>query len=312
MAETIRVCVAVPTFRRPEPLARVLAGIGLLAVPRGALVEALVADNDAARTAETVVATLARNFPFPLAYTVVGRRGLAQVRNAILEYALARYDFLAMLDDDESPTPGWLGELLRMQTATCADAVFGPVPSVLAPGAPEWLRRGRFLEPPRYPDGALLEDGYSGNCLLRLALVRRLGVRFDARLDRAGGEDLLFFRTLRRAGAAFRYAAGAAAPEIVEDSRGTVRYVLAMNFRRGSHLALCDRVLTPTPRSLALRALKGAARIAEGCLAFLPGLVREGRAGAVQAMCSVARGLGTLAGLVGYHPRHYGGSERAA
>ncbi len=174
-----RVCIAIPTYRRPMLLDRLLTGIATLNVPPDTAVEIVVVDNDPLESARALVAARTTAFRFPLAYEPVAEPGLSSVRNFALTYANGRCALLAMIDDDEAPQPQWLAELLRVREATGADAVVGPVPHLLPSEAPRWLREGPFFDLPVYADQESMTDGYSGNCLLSVDAVARLGLRFD-------------------------------------------------------------------------------------------------------------------------------------
>jgi len=241
MPSGLRLCVAVPTFRRPEQLEALLRGIARQALPEAMALEVAVFDNDVRPSAKPVVDAARAWFPFPLEYVNVKQPGLATVRNAIVDYARERFDFVAMIDDDESPQLHWLSELVRVQGVTGADAVIGPVPQLIPDDAPRWLRAGSFFDLPVHPDAASIDFGYSGNCLLAVASLERCGVVFDAALDFAGGEDLVFFRQLLAHGAKIAFAARAVAYERVGTERLNAGYLLRLNFRRGNTLALCDR-----------------------------------------------------------------------
>lgn len=297
---TARVCVAIPTFRRPASLAETLAGIAAQTPPPACRVSVVVVDNDAVDSARAAVEAAATAFPFALSYAHVREPGLAAVRNFALRQASGAFDYLAMIDDDERPEPQWLGELLRVGAATGADAVIGPVPQRLPEDAPRWLRAGGFLDLPTSGDGASVAFGYSGNCLLRVASLERFALTFDAAFNEAGGEDLVFFRQLLARGGRVRFAARAVAAERIGPERLRAAYVVRLNFRRGNTLALCDRRLDPTFSRLALRAVKGVARVALGLATLVPRSLARGRAGAVAAACDCAHGAGTLLGLGGY------------
>src|SRR5258708_1379672 len=114
------VTVAIPTFKRPRGLERLLEALARL--DTGACVTVLVADNDAQghEGADLCAAIRARGYRWPIRSTVVAQRGIAQARNALVEVALAdaRMEYLAMLDDDEWPEPHWLNALLAEQART--------------------------------------------------------------------------------------------------------------------------------------------------------------------------------------------------
>ncbi|MBV8602566.1 MAG: glycosyl transferase family 2, partial [Candidatus Eremiobacteraeota bacterium] len=225
--------------------------------------------------------------------------GIAVVRNRALEFALAGFDFLAFLDDDELASERWLAELARVQAATDADAVIGPVTPEYPPHAPAWIAGGGFFELPTFEDGAAVEMGWTGNCLIRMATVRRLGLRFNLSFGLTGGCDSLFFAELLRAGGSVRYAAHADVREPVPSKRLTARYVLFRRVRIGNTLARCDRIVTPTPRAFVRRTILSSLTILSGLLRVGPLALRGGKRGAMFAARDVAAGLGVLAGLAG-------------
>src|ERR1700753_1238808 len=119
------VVVAIPTFKRPRGLARLLdsfAGVGT-----AARVSVLVADNDAEGHAGFDLCQ-SLNYRWPLRAVVVKARGIAPVRNALVAEALTGgAQFIAMLDDDEWPEPGWLDALLAEQAKPGADVLQGSI-----------------------------------------------------------------------------------------------------------------------------------------------------------------------------------------
>ena len=133
------VLIAVPSFRRPRSLERLLTAIANLNTR--ANVTVLVADNDADRREAVAAcdAVRARGYRWPISSIVVAERGIANVRNALIAEALRQppCDFIAMLDDDEEPDANWLDELLRVQAQTGADALNGSTKRVFEtdPGA---------------------------------------------------------------------------------------------------------------------------------------------------------------------------------
>jgi succinoglycan biosynthesis protein ExoM len=291
-------------------LRQLLRGIAGISTPPGCVVEVLVMDNDSTPSTCDLVVGLAESFPFLLSYAHVGEPGLSSVRNFGLSRA-RRFDFLAMIDDDEIPERQWLLELFNVQAATGADAVIGPVPRLLPDAAPGWLRRARFFDSPVYPDRTLVRDGYSGNCLLRVKSIMRLGITFDSTFNFAGGEDLLFFRELVQRGGTLAFAAGAVAEETVTADRATVSYILKLHFRRGNTLSRCDLYFSKAWATVAKRTLKAAGLIVRGCITLLPYTLSRGRAGSVTSLCDVARGFGALGGIFGYTYEAYARLEHA-
>lgn len=308
-----RVCIAVPTFRRPVGLRELLNGLSRQRFPDGFQIEVVVFDNDAIPSGRVVVESMRPFFPVSLGYVHAPEPGLSAVRNTVLGHAIETYDLVAMIDDDEYPEPQWIAELLSVAERTDADATFGPVRFRMPPHTPRWIGDGRFFDMSvDAADGERIRIGYSGNCLLRVASLRRFGVRFDRSLDFAGGEDLLFFRQLLDNGAKFVYAARAETTEIVVAERARTRYILKLNYRRGNTLAICDVRVRPGISVALLRAAKGLLRLSRGAAGLVPLSLTRGRRGALVAACDVAHGLGSLTGLFGFVYQAYGRADARA
>ena len=229
--------VAIPTYRRPAELERLLLRIAQLdiAVP----VAVLVADNDSEgrQGTEVVAALAAGSYPFPLQAITVSAKGLAHVRNALFAHALAHEDFthLAMIDDDEWPDANWLGELLRVQKATCADIVGAPVASIFEDNHRSWVRRARLFQPEPRPEGLCPIIWASNNVLLTRACVETAGPPwFDLAFNLTGGEDVELFTRLKADGRQFAWAPGALIFESVPRERTRARWLLQRGLRIGS------------------------------------------------------------------------------
>ena len=126
MAE--RIVIAIPTFSRPKSLKRLLDAIARLQTDCDVAV--LVADNDAESSEGLdLCQRLAPAYRWPLTAVIAPERGIAQVRNVLVEQALRdpKRAFVAMIDDDEWPDPDWLDEFLAVQRQTGADVLQGSI-----------------------------------------------------------------------------------------------------------------------------------------------------------------------------------------
>lgn len=302
-AAPVRVCVCVATCGRPRGLLALMAGLAALRIPEGVAVEVAVVDNDPAGSPAGLAESARSRCPLPLVWLPESRRGISYARNAGLDHARRTADFIAFIDDDETPSPGWLAELLRVAAETGAAAVVGPVLPRFAVPAPAWAAEGGFYacrgggqngaEP---GDGEPARLCISGNVLVRASLVGGPdGFRFDEALALAGGEDTLMFAQMRAAGHPIVYARGAVVHETVPESRLRLSWLLRRWYRTGNTDALV-RAKAGAGRARLL--LEGGARIAAG-LAFAAAvaLVPSRRPGRVLArIYTAARG----AGMVGF------------
>ncbi|RAX38083.1 glycosyltransferase [Rhizobium tropici] len=226
----IRIDIAVCTYRRAE-LDQTLLSLAVLAIPTGAIVRIIVADNDVTPSARGRVDAMRSAVPFEIVYVHCPASNISIARNACLDHASG--DFIAFIDDDETASEDWLAELLIMADTTGADAVLGPVQAVYANVAPAWMRRGDFHSTlPVWVAGEIV-TGYTCNVLLRRGAPSLAGRRFNIALGRSGGEDTEFFMHMHKAGGRIAYAEDALVYEPVPDKRATVSWLSKRRYRMG-------------------------------------------------------------------------------
>ncbi len=227
----MRVSIIIPTQRRPVGLAVAMGSALAQTGVDPASVELIVADNDAAPSAQAFVLGLVSIAPFPVSYLHVPEPGVANVRNAAL--AKARGEWIAFLDDDQEAPAGWLAALLKAQADFDADVVFGPVLARAPQAAPAhraYLEHF-FSRPGPHPAGLL--DTYYG---CGDSLIRRSAMGdqpFAAERNHIGGEDDLLFGRMQAAGVRFAWAPDAWVHEDPAPQRQTLGYALARAFAYG-------------------------------------------------------------------------------
>lgn len=274
--------IAIPTFRRPRQLRHLLETLPAVVAGKDAML--LVADNDPERQegAAVVRDLIESGYELPVTLLPVPEPGLCAVRNAIVAAALGdpAMRFLAMIDDDEWPQPGWLDALLACQAAVDADVVAGPVDSMFVGPAPRWAHETLVFRAEERPAGVTAMLWASNNLLLRRAALEMLERPwFDPRFNRSGGEDLDYLARLARAGARFGWAPDARVSEWVPPERARLGWVLRRMWRIGCTETLARRKETPLPvlliRSVGIVALRTAGLSA----LLLPGAHRVDIAG---------------------------------
>ena len=294
------VCIGICTFRRNAQLATLLEQLTDLTFDRvpSPNVQVLVVDNAPEGGAGAVIDS--RAWPWEVEYVHLGASSISAGRNEVLDRARGRAPLLALLDDDEVPSPRWLDELLAMLTETGADMVVGPVAPVLPAGAPSWAEESGLFDSPVFPDGARLHEGSTNNALLVVDRVEALELRFEEQLGRSGGEDQVFFRTAVHRGADLRFAAGAVVHEPVPTDRLTWRYVVRRELRKGNTLGLLDRGAPgwPPPHPW-LRVAKASLWLTRGAARVGRGVVRGAARDRLVGIAEVSRAVGMLVGLAG-------------
>jgi GT2 family glycosyltransferase len=218
------VVICIPTFKRPQSLARLLGAIATLETH--ADIAVLVADNDAQIHAGFDLANaMAPGFRFPLRAVIAHQRGIAQVRNTLIEDALkGETRFLAMIDDDEWPDTGWIDGFLRAAEETGAGVLQG---SILF-NHPAQTDIVRTSGPADMLQGA-------GNLLIARAVLETMTQPwFDPVFALGGGEDHDFFVRLRAAGVPMAWADEARCFGDVPETRARLSWMLTRAYSIGN------------------------------------------------------------------------------
>lgn len=295
----LRIAICITTFRRPEGLRRLLASLDTLTFTRMPRPEmtVFVIDNDSDRPLRDTHPGLESWTRLPLDYRVESRRGLAHARNAALDAVVPTFDALAFIDDDEWAEPQWLDALLATHARSGAMVVQGPVrPQFTSPPEP-WMTAVGFYEVGPFEDGAELDWGASGNCLIDKRKLDATGVRFDTSFNHSGGEDSDLFARLLRSGARIVAARDAVAWEAVPAERMTLAWATRRAYRLGHTLG---RLASSTPgaRPKLIRLGKTIARLGVGFLQVVPLGFFSGSTRS-RGRINIAWSIGTLAAFLG-------------
>jgi succinoglycan biosynthesis protein ExoM len=307
--EAYRVTVAVPTFRRPDDLRRILPVLlgqaAAVTAAGGYLVDVLVVDNDPTAGAAPVVAEVGGG---AVRYAWERTPGIAAVRNRALDEC-AGSTVLAFIDDDEHPGEDWLALLLDTWRATGAAVVSGRILAEYAGELDPWIRAGEFFRRRSLATGTEIGTAAAGNLLLDLRQIRDLGVRFETALGLSGGEDTLFSRSLVRAGGRMVWCDEAVAVDQVPSDRMTRRWVLTRAWSHGNATVLTELRLAERPSErvgIRVRGLvRGLARLGGGGLRWAFGLLGASRRHQARGLRTVLRGAGMLGGVCGIEYREY-------
>lgn len=244
-AAAVAIAVVIPTFKRPEHLAKTLASVA--AQRPGVRFAAVVVENDAAggegfAAAERMFAAGAAD-GFAL---VEPRQGNCNAYNAGFAAALRRFPDLthvAIIDDDEVASPDWLAGLLSTAWETGAAIVGGPQRPVFedAAGAPRH-RLHPVFRPAHESSGKAGLITSTGNCLVAAEVLRAMGPPWlDEGFNYLGGGDTDFFTRCRDAGFRFAWAAEAAVDETVPVRRTQADWIVARSVRNGLISTLIQR-----------------------------------------------------------------------
>jgi succinoglycan biosynthesis protein ExoM len=307
-----RVAVCICTYERPVELARALAAIERLETPSVADtdIRVIVVDNAESGSAAVPVEAWRSVSRFETAYHHERRKGLSKARNAALDAALASgADYLAFIDDDETPDLGWLEALLAALRGSDAVAAVGPVHPLFAHRPPGWTASGGFHACGNPESGKRVREGRTNNIIVRCDALRSAGLRFEAAFDEVGGEDTAFFRRLTESGAWIVAAPDAIVHDWLPSARLTLPWILRRWFRTGGVEALLvTQRENSFMRSSAINIGRGAARIGGGTVLALAAALAGGwsEPGRIVARLeTICRGCGMIAGAFGWNYQEY-------
>ena len=228
--DKISICIC--TYRRNFMLKKLLSN--LKRQETGGLFDysIVIIDNDQRGTARELVETMQKDLGLEIQYDIEPERSIPAVRNRCL--ALARGNYIAIIDDDEFPPPHWLITLYKAIHTFDVDGALGPVIPFFEQKPPSWLIKGRFCERPIYRTGTLLEwhQTRTGNVLLKKSVFDEHNLKFDLKW-KTSGSDRAFFKEAIELG--YRFIAVAEAPvyEIVPPERWKKSYYVRRSLVHG-------------------------------------------------------------------------------
>ncbi len=243
----ISVCIC--TYKRPQLLQRLFEELGAQQTNGRFTYSIVVADNDQARSAETVVSEFAASSPVPVRYCVEPQQNIALARNKAV--ANAEGNYVAFIDDDEFPARNWLLNLFEACGKYNVDGVLGPVKRHFDEQPPMWLVKTKFYERPTYPTGFVLgwREGRSGNILLKREMFAD-AQPFDPQFRT--GEDQDFLRRMIDQARVFIWCNEAPVYEVVPPIRWKRSFMLKRALLRG---AMEPRLATFGMRDIAKSAI---------------------------------------------------------
>ncbi|MDT0156334.1 glycosyltransferase [Microbacterium sp. ARD32] len=303
--------VAIPTFKRPEAIARALDAVlpQLADLPHGESASLLVVDNDPAESGREAVQSRG------VRYVVEPSPGIAAVRNRAL-HECSGATTVIFLDDDEVAEPGWLAAITRVYRDLQPTAVAGKVLTPLPRDVDRWVRASGAFERPKRHHLQLMPEAATNNLLLDCAAVERLKLRFNEQFGLTGGSDSMFTRLLTQRAGTIRWAEDAVVVEQEDPARFSRNWVLMRMFRFGNSATRVNVTLEATAlgrlRARTLMVFRGAVRIVGGAIRWLRGVLTRSLLHRSRGLITVYRGAGMIAGSAGYAYNEYGRRRRTA
>jgi GT2 family glycosyltransferase len=245
----VQIAVLVPTFKRPEQLAKTLNSLGAQTTRTPYAV--VVVENNApgCEGARAAAAAFVAGDVTGLAI-VEPRQGNCNAYNTGFRRALAEFpnlSFVAIIDDDETADPVWLEMLEDSARSSGADIVGGPHLPVFQDQDGE-RRYGHHpvFWAAHHATGAVNMLTSTANCLIGANVLRRMEPHLlDERFNFLGGGDTDFFTRCRSQGFTFHWREEAVVREIVPSRRTERSWITARSVRNGIISTIIQRRQMP-------------------------------------------------------------------
>jgi succinoglycan biosynthesis protein ExoM len=230
----ISVCVC--TYKRREFLIRLVKELKNQRTEGLFSYSLVVADNDPEQSAAATISELQACVPFAIKYCAEPNRGIARARNRVI--ANAEGEYLALIDDDEFPSPVWLLMLFKTCQQYKTDGAFGPVKRHFDVPPPNWMLKSKLYDRTVHPTGTPVDwtEARTGNVLIKKSVIGDDPAPF--RPEFRVGEDQDFFRRKMKEGRIFVWCAEAEAFETVPPARWQRSYLMKKALLRGASAAL--------------------------------------------------------------------------
>ncbi|GIU70321.1 MAG: hypothetical protein KatS3mg002_1557 [Candidatus Woesearchaeota archaeon] len=233
MSEKILCSVCIATYKRPQFLFNLITSLLAQELDENISIEIIIVDNDPAASAEHIVSEFQNVENRIIKYFKQPIKNISITRNIGLKNCSGNY--IAFIDDDETAGPNWIKTLIDCSNKYNADVVFGYVIPIFDECAPDWLKQRELYFRPLGSTGSEPNFWYTTNCIIKSNIVKENGILFDEGRGLTGGEDGLFFRTLKENfGAKFICCQEAITYEVVPQKRLNVKYLLSRNFQIGN------------------------------------------------------------------------------
>ncbi len=293
-----RICVGIPTFKRPHYLKLLLRSLEKQSA--AAALTVVVADNDTklAEGRKACAEVVAEGYSFQVLAVESTVPGIANTRNTIVQTALnvGGFDFVAMIDDDSWPEPDWLKLLLKLIDDLQVDVVRAAMrPDFEVTPAP-WLVKTGYFQSGYTKSGRIDQIHAGGNFLARIGVFRQMPYPwFSPDYALTGGEDDDFFLRLRELGGTSAQSVEAVVYERMPAERCNVRWLKRRALMNGTSWANVRMRRRPRGWSPAMEMAKIAGGFVSGVATVA--LFFWSRHRAFRGVYQIYRAIGKIQGL---------------
>jgi len=295
MDTIIGICIC--TYKRPEGLKRLLNS--LIEKNQQIKFTVIIIDNDEIGSAKYVYDHFKEKIP--LIYDIEEKKGLANARNKCITKAREKsLKYIVFLDDDEVIYRNdWLVNLLTTLQKNNASIVTGPILPKYDSSIKSYIKESAYFSPTRYKNNEQLPHTGTGNTLIALEILKDFNPVFCDQFNLSGGEDTYLFKQLGKKGYSVVWSNDAEIIEYIPSERGTLSYIFKRSYYSSVNYSKIESLTTNNNYFYIIRFIKGIVKIIKGvCSALLVFFI--GKHKLVHSISLIAKGLGDLAGVIGF------------
>ncbi len=305
-ADPVRVCIGIPTFKRPAYLKLLLRSLEKQQTQ--AAISIVVADNDpkGGEGIAACTALIAEGYNHTLTAVGAPVPGIAATRNMIVQTALQQsgVDYVAMIDDDSWPEPNWIEALLDLREKFQVDVVRAAMRPDFEIAPEPWLARTGYFQSSFTETGRVDQIHAGGNFLARAEVFRAVeSPWFSPDFALTGGEDDDFFLRLKELGYTFAQSMESTVHERMPAARCSAGWLKQRALMNGTSWANIRMRRRPRGWTPALEMTKIAAGFAGGlatlCVFFWS------RHRAFRGIYQIYRAVGKIRGLRNKQRQYY-------
>ena len=306
----LRIGIIVCTCQRPGMLKLCLDGLMQSAQEPDWHLRVCVVDNDTDASSRHIISQIQSNSQVPIDFVHEPQRGIPFARNRGLRHALGcRWDWVALIDDDEVPRQDWLQQHMAAVSSFNAQVSYGAILKKYEVDPPSWWPKDA---PSTAPAGTLVRRASTANVLFSSDLIAKDkgALYFDHDLAN-GYEDLDFFERAVSLGYKMVWAPDAVVTETVPASRIQPDRLVAMVKSQANAHARVGVKRMGLLRAFFKFGSKGLRRIVGGSiLSSLFYILRKAGFSSAEhhyfrARLRLARGLGNFTGLAARSGGYY-------
>lgn len=228
--EATTILVSICTYKRTALLQTLLDSLIAAKVQTEMKISIVVVDNDVAQSSKALCNKY--GITNDLKYFGEPERNISIVRNVGLTYAKKNsFDYLLFLDDDEYICKDYFKHLQSTIEQLSPDVIIGPVITLYHQNTPSWITNSKVFERGRRDTGTIVNTGNTGNALVSVNAISRVGL-FNPEYGRSGGEDSDFFYRCKSHGLSMVWCDEAEVYEYLEMDRCSLKYLM-IRARRG-------------------------------------------------------------------------------